>query len=65
MRLPAPLAEIDRLHVPIGRSWSNIHPTRHPSKEVRQDLMVLPARDALVAARTGYMNRCARACPRR
>jgi len=33
-----------------------LHPMRHRSKEVRQDLVVLRARDALVAARTELIN---------
>jgi len=34
----------------------SLHPMRHRSKEVRQDLVVLRARDALVAARTELIN---------
>jgi transposase len=34
----------------------SLHPMRHRSKEVRQDLLVLRARDALVAARTELIN---------
>src|SRR5215813_6598708 len=34
----------------------SLHPIRHRSREVRQDLMVLRAREALVAARTELIN---------
>jgi len=34
----------------------SLHPIRHRSREVRQDLAVLRARDALVAARTELIN---------
>jgi len=34
----------------------SLHPMQHRSKEVRQDLVVLRARDALVAARTELIN---------
>jgi len=34
----------------------SLHPIRHRSREVRQDLVVLRAREALVAARTGLIN---------
>ena len=34
----------------------SLHPMRHRSREVRQDLVVLRARDALVAARTELIN---------
>lgn len=34
----------------------SLHPIEHRSKEVRQDLLVLRARDALVAARTELIN---------
>jgi transposase len=34
----------------------SLHPMRHRSKEVRQDLVMLRARDALVAARTQLIN---------
>jgi transposase len=34
----------------------SLHPMQHRSREVRQDLMVLRARDALVAARTELIN---------
>ena len=34
----------------------SLHPMRHRSKEVRQDLVMLRARDALVAARTELIN---------
>ena len=34
----------------------SLHPIQHRSKEVRQDLVVLRARDALVAARTELIN---------
>ena len=34
----------------------SLHPMRHRSKELRQDLVVLRARDALVAARTELIN---------
>jgi transposase len=34
----------------------SLHPMRHRSKEVRQDLVVLRARDALVAVRTELIN---------
>ena len=34
----------------------SLHPMRHRSREVRQDLLVLRARDALVAARTELIN---------
>src|SRR5215470_6986702 len=34
----------------------SLHPIRHRSREVRQDLVVLRARDALVAARTELIN---------
>ena len=41
----------------LGRVDSqSLHPMRHRSKEVRQDLVVLRARDALVAARTELIN---------
>src|SRR6516225_10559812 len=34
----------------------SLHPMQHRSREVRQDLVVLRARDALVAARTELIN---------
>src|SRR5215813_2784224 len=34
----------------------SLHPIRHRSREVRQDLVVLRAREALVAARTELIN---------
>src|SRR6202158_3763984 len=34
----------------------SLHPIQHRSREVRQDLVVLRARDALVAARTELIN---------
>lgn len=34
----------------------SLHPMRHRSKEVRQDLVMLRARDALVSARTELIN---------
>jgi transposase len=34
----------------------SLHPIEHRSREVRQDLLVLRARDALVAARTELIN---------
>ena len=34
----------------------SLHPMRHRSKEVRQDLVMLRARDALVSARTEFIN---------
>jgi transposase len=41
----------------LGRADpQSLHPMRHRSKEVRQDLVVLRARDALVAARTELIN---------
>jgi len=35
----------------------SLHPIQHRSREVRQDLVVLRARDTLVAARTELINR--------
>ena len=48
----------------MRRSWpgwggwipQSLHPIRHRSREVRQDLVVLRAREALVAARTELIN---------
>src|SRR5262244_961651 len=41
----------------LGRvDLQSLHPIRHRSREVRQDLVVLRARDALVAARTELIN---------
>ena len=34
----------------------SLHPIRHRSREMRQDLVVLRAREALVAARTELIN---------
>src|SRR5713226_4804781 len=34
----------------------SLHPIQHRSREVRQDLVILRARDALVAARTELIN---------
>src|SRR6202166_4636822 len=43
--------------VRLGRvDPQSLHPMQHRSKEVRQDLVVLRARDALVAARTELIN---------